>query len=132
MMGLAITVRPAVAKLIRMLASTSDGEALGAVRALERVLKSRGADFHDLARLIETPSPAPPSGGRTEAGRREYFDEDAPVAWEIMVAACVDEPERFTEREQDFLLSMQNWRGEPTPKQLSWLTVLFKRVRRAA
>jgi hypothetical protein len=130
-MKLALAARPALAKLIRLLSSTSDGEALGAVRALGRVLKAHGADFHALAALIGAPSPAP-SGGRTGTSRRDHFDDGELVDWELMVAACVDEPERFTEKEWQFLLSMQGWRGDPTAKQLSWLTVLFKRVGRAA
>ena len=132
MRPLALAARPALARLIRLLATDVDGEALAAVRALGRVLKANRADFHDLAHLVEqAPSPAP-SGGRTGTSRRDYFDEDAPVDWETMVAACVDEPERFSEREQQFLESMQDWRGEPTQKQLDWLTALFRRVGRAA
>ena len=38
-----------VAPIIRMLASNQDGDVLNAARALDRVLKSAGADFHALA-----------------------------------------------------------------------------------
>jgi hypothetical protein len=130
-MTLALAARASIAKLIRLLASTSDGEALGAARAIGRTLRANGADFHTLAAFIEA-APAPPSGGRTGAGRREYFDEDAPVDWEIMVATCARHPGRFTTKEREFLASMELWRGEPTEKQLSWISVLFQRVRRAA
>jgi hypothetical protein len=58
-MKLALAARPAVAKLIRLLASDVDGEVLAAVRALGRALKASGGDFHDLASIVEAPSPAP-------------------------------------------------------------------------
>ncbi len=124
-MKVALAVRPVLAKLVRLLASDSDGEALGAVRALGRALRANGLDFHDLAREIETPA-APSSDVHN------HFDDDSAETWETMVDACVDQPDRFTSKEQQFLESMQTWYGEPTQKQLDWLAALFKRVRRAA
>jgi hypothetical protein len=41
-----------IAKLVELLASEHDGEALGAARALKRTLLASKADFHDLAALI--------------------------------------------------------------------------------
>jgi hypothetical protein len=47
-------ILPKVCRLIRMLGSANDGEALGAARALDRTLRSEGSDFHDLARALES------------------------------------------------------------------------------
>ena len=44
---------PIISKLVRVSATESDGEALGAVRALGRTLKGSGLDFNDLAERIE-------------------------------------------------------------------------------
>ena len=43
------SIAPRLGALIRVLASPQDGEALGAARAIGRVLTSAGLDFHDLA-----------------------------------------------------------------------------------
>ena len=126
-------MRPALAKLIRLLASDVDGEVLAAVRALGRALKASGCDFHDLAGLVEAPSTAP--SGRAGAGFRDHFDGDddeTELPWQRMVDACTDQPGRFTSKERQFLQTMQHWHGTPTPKQLNWLVALFERVREAA
>jgi hypothetical protein len=46
-------ISPTVGKLVRLLGSDKDHEALGAARALKRVLTSVKLDLHDLAGLIE-------------------------------------------------------------------------------
>ena len=129
-MKLALAVRPALAKLIRLLASDVDGEALAAVRALGRALKASGCDFHDLASIVEAPSTTP--SDRAEANFRNHFDDETELPWQLMVDACTDQPGRFTSKERPFHQTMQRWRGTPTRKQLHWLLALFERVRRAA
>ena len=42
-----------IQKLIRLLSSSNDGEALAAVHALQRVLQEEGTDIHELAARIE-------------------------------------------------------------------------------
>jgi hypothetical protein len=134
-MKLALAVRPAVAKLIRLLASDVDGEALSAVRALGRALKANGCDFHDLAGLVEAPSTSARSG-RAEADFRNHFggddDGETELPWQLMVDACTNQLGRFTSKERQFLQTMQRWHGTPTLKQLNWLVALFERVREAA
>ena len=131
-MKLAPAVRPALAKLIRLLASDVDGEVLAAVRALGRALRASGCDFHDLASIVEAPATAP--SDRTEADFRNHFDGDdeTELPWQLMVDACTNHPGRFTSRERQFLQTMKRWRGTPTSKQLNWLVALFERVRGAA
>src|SRR5262245_45675059 len=128
-MKLTLAARLAIAKLVRLLASDRDGEVVAAARALGRTLKTSGYDFHDLARALalEVPPSTTPNDGRTRTGFRADPVETEP-SWEQMVDACIDEPERFTAREQEFLESMQSWRGEPTEKQFSWLSALYRRV----
>jgi hypothetical protein len=121
--------RPTLARLIRLLASSVDGEALGAVRALDRTLRACGCDFHDLASIVETPPTAPGAGFRDHFGSD---DDDPAEIWEAMVADCADELDKFSAKEQQFILTLQDWYGTPTAKQLDWLVALSKRLRRAA
>ena len=129
-MKLALAARPALAKLIRVLASDVDGEVLAAVRAMGRALKASGCDFHDLANLVEAPATAP--SGSAGGGFRDHFADETELPWQRMVDACTDRPGRFTSKERQFLGTMQRWHGTPTPKQLNWLAALFERVREAA
>ena len=66
MTALAPHVRPKVARLVAMLATDSDGEALAAVRALHRVLDANGHDINDLAAVIEGHQNAQERPGRPE------------------------------------------------------------------
>lgn len=50
--------RARLAKLVAMLAATSDGEVLNAARAITSTLKAVGADINDLAALVNV-APAP-------------------------------------------------------------------------
>jgi len=56
-------LRAKLAKLVRLLASPREGEALAAARAIERTLASEGGDIHDLADVLTGPAPrqAPPA-----------------------------------------------------------------------
>ena len=66
-------VRDKLGKLLPMLSSDHDGERVGAVAAIERVLKSNNCDWHDLAAMLTTTAPAarqsprPHSDGDTSA-----------------------------------------------------------------
>ena len=57
------TVKPKVARLLRMLTSNADGEVLNAVHLLRQVLASAGLDIHALVDRIENP-PLSSSGSR--------------------------------------------------------------------
>lgn len=57
---------PIISKLIPLLGSPVDGEALGAARAIERSLAAQKLDWHDLVQVLEhkslkvaLPAPAP-------------------------------------------------------------------------
>ena len=57
-MPLPITITPRIGALVRMLSSPVDGEALNAVRALDRTLAGAGLTMHDLAEAVEQPRKA--------------------------------------------------------------------------
>jgi hypothetical protein len=63
-------VTPKLSKLIPRLASDHDGEVVATARAIERVLKASGHDWHDLAAMVApplAPVEAPPSDWREVA-----------------------------------------------------------------
>ena len=49
-------VRDKLGRLLPMLSSNHDGERVGAVAAIERVLRSSNCDWHDLAASIAAPA----------------------------------------------------------------------------
>jgi hypothetical protein len=111
-------VAPRIGQLIRLLASDKDGEVVATARALARTLKSVGADFHELANLVERPSPAlelsaprPESAGPADAAwlHRHHWS-------------------RLSEKERGFVLQMLNWRRAPTERQAAWLRSIAERV----
>jgi hypothetical protein len=59
-------------------------------------------------------------------------DDETELPWKHMVDVCANHPGHFTWKEQQFLETLQRWRGEPTPKQMNWLIALFERVHEAA
>jgi hypothetical protein len=107
---------PRVGQLIRLLGSSQDGEALGACRALGRVLASAGSDFHELAASIEAQA-AP-------AVRREGR---APVdAWHAQARWLNERAENLTRADRVFVQSLLASRDEPTMKQKERLRALYE------
>jgi hypothetical protein len=66
--------RARIAKLIRLLGSDNAGEVAAAAHKLQEVLRSSGADLHDLAALLEDEQIAAMSGRSDQAG----WTHDAP------------------------------------------------------
>lgn len=106
------SIAPRVGQLVRLLGSTSDGEALAACRALDRTLKQVGRDFHDLARVAETHLAAPASERPTWQTRAGNL---------LRLAAG-----NLSKAEIDFLLSMSTWPSPPSEKQARWLAAIEK------
>ena len=101
--------------MIRLLGSDRDGEALGAVYAIRRLLSANKRDLHDLAAIVErAPSLVPPPG-------------ELPP-WRVMLAACDARSHKLPPKNRAFVRSPARWRGELTEKQMSWLADLFERV----
>jgi hypothetical protein len=112
-------IAPTVGKLVRLLGSDKDHEALGAARALKRVLTSVSLDLHDLANVIEF-------AARREAPQLASTATDDDNVRE-MVRCCHEHSETLTSKELAFVHSMAKWRGEPTKRQMAWLSSLYER-----
>jgi hypothetical protein len=98
-------IAPRLAKLVALLSSDKDGEVLGAVEAMRRLLATVDSDFHDLARALAGEAPA---------------DDD----WRQLIGRLLEEADRLSDRDYDFLLSMRRHIAlgrEPSPRQQKWL-----------
>ena len=112
------TLGEQIAKLIPMLSSTNDGEALAAVRAIGRKLKAAGRDWHwlavEVAQLgaVTAPAPARP---RTRAPAEDEA-EVAPSRYR----RAADAAARATEREKP----QSGWTTLKRSEALAWTVLL--------
>jgi hypothetical protein len=97
--------------MIPRLASDHDGEIVATVRAIGRLLKANGNDWHDLTASICLPAPAD---------------------WRSEARFCTANAARLTERELDFIVTLARYRGIPSPKQQQWLRDISDRLRGGA
>lgn len=111
-------------KLLFMLSSPHDAEALSAARAIGRTLQTAGADWHDLTGLLVAPVSKP----QTKRPRDDDSDND----WRAMREFCLRHRGLLRARELEFLTSVADWRGELTHKQHHWLTAIYERLQRRA
>ena len=104
-----------IGRIIALLSSDKDGEVLAAVAALRRLLKSNGADLHDLVALLE--------------GKVRVVQVSAkaspPLTWRDKIALCQREADFLTEWERGFLTSMSMWKRQPTVKQAAILQRIY-------
>jgi hypothetical protein len=111
-MNALISVAPRVSRLIPLLGSDHDGEALGAARAITRTLRSRGLTLHDLAEALS---------GSIRAV------QVAPPCWAAMsrpqqldALECLLANGRLTDWERSFCADIRSdlyARSEQSPKQ---------------
>jgi hypothetical protein len=120
-------IAPTVGKLLRLLGSDQDHEALGAARALKRVLTSVKLDLHDLANVVEF-------AARHEAPRIEMTAHNpvyrASARSDVvreMLRCCREHSELLSAKEFAFVCSIAKWRGQLSPGQLAWLIALHER-----
>jgi hypothetical protein len=120
-------VREKLGKLLPMLSSNQDGERVGAVAAIERVLRSNGFDWHDLTGLITAPPTAAPPPRQT---RPTSTDDDVGMSMldheVVSLVEALRAARRFTARSEEFLDSMLERAGRfdvvhLSPKQKRWL-----------
>jgi hypothetical protein len=141
-----------VAKLIRLLATDKGGEALAALEALRRTLRSAGSDFHALAAMIEAEGDAKvdfiTGHSRTareafdagyeagyQTGLRDAEEEqreraDVPADWRAMARYCASHIELIDPKHRHFIVTMNvmpSWK-RPTPKQEKYLRNLYRHV----
>lgn len=133
-------IPPKVAKLLPMLGSATDHEALAAVRAIGRVLDGSGLGFADLAAAIpaeafksdnvtlERPGPRPFDA---YAWKRAYTPKQE-REHRRRVEFCQNRPSRLTEWERGFVASVARLHGNLSIKQGDRLAVIVDRIEKEA
>jgi hypothetical protein len=120
---------PKLRLLIPRLATDSEGEMVATVNAICRTLKSSGADLHDLAAAIGTPSSA--KNNQREEPKREKPKSSPTNKWRDVLDFCMSNLEWMSEREKTFVSDMKGnldkW-GSPTEKQGAWLMSIYRKL----
>ena len=108
-----------IKKLIRLLSSPNDSEALAAVHALQRVLREDGTDIHELAARIEGLSQAEmkrlydagfQEGKNAAAAATPMdFSHVGPSFYEMACEIKHKGEGRLSQREADFVDDMTRW-----------------------
>jgi hypothetical protein len=114
-------IAPTVAKLLRLLASDKPGEVAASAQALRRVLGSANLDLHDLANVVEF-------AARREAPQVASATSDDDDARE-MIKCCRECSDLLSAKELAFVRSMAKWHGQPTERQMAWLSSLYERCK---
>jgi hypothetical protein len=106
--------------LIRLLSTPVDGERLGAVCGIDRILKAAGLTFHDLASAV--------------AVSRLVVDEDgcgANYQW-LDAGREMLETEELSAKEREFVEDMCRRFTSPTfvpsGKQINWFVMIYRRA----
>ena len=141
-------IPPKVRSLVPMLASDMDNEALGACRAINRVLKGAGLSYHDLAEAIPVQSSDPTyrtactnddhvptynstqwrEAWRTRSARRAYTPLQE-ARHRDMARHCRDRDRgRLTKAEREFVWNIANLRSGLSIKQGDWLADICDRL----
>ena len=120
-------ILPKLAKLVPRLASDADGEIVATVRAIDRTLRSAGADWHDFTSAL-TPALTPPRPALRPEPRPQR-----PQTWLEIANWCALCPQagKLSSKEAVFVLDMvRNLRRyrEPTEKQAKWLRSIFEKL----
>ena len=118
-------VRDKLGKLLPLLSSNHNGERVGALVAVERVLKGAGLDWHDFTAAITTtpnaPSPSPPRPAAAAPMAMAMVDGEL-----VALVTALRASRRFTARSEQFLDSLIE-RAERhdvvhlSAKQIRWL-----------
>jgi hypothetical protein len=126
-------VRDKLAKLVPLLASDKDGERIGAVAAIDRVLKNSGCDWHDLAAQITAGPPAQEQPQPQSGPQGHVADEMDSYDLIDLVEAIRDSAAEFNERSEGFLNSLLGRANRYdavflSAKQRQWLADLAARA----
>jgi hypothetical protein len=130
-----------VQKLIKLLSSSNDGEALAAVHALQRILREEGSDIHELAARIEGLSQAEMKklydagfreGKNAAAAATPDFSNVGPSFYEMACEIKRQSDGLLSPKEINFVDDMVRWcaRREPTEKRAKWLHAIYCRIGR--
>lgn len=106
-----------LSKLVPLLGSPVDGEALGAARAIDRALKAGKLDWHDMAADCER--------GWTVPGA-VIGQQSAPLKeWQSIARDCLFQGGGIlNSSEADFLRNIAARHNEPSEKQWRWLDAI--------
>ena len=107
-------IAPKLEKLVLMLSSDQAGEVVAAAAAIKRALRTAGANWYDLAR------------GLTRPVTQDNGDRSG---WRPLHAYCRQHLDALSDREQDFMATLDHWRGNLTEKQRAWLDAIYDRLR---
>lgn len=122
------TGRKRLSQLVPLLASDKDGEVTAAARAIAKVMKAEGKDFHDLVKALSAP-----------AGQTVYVYRDRPQPkqdlgeWARKARYCVEHEDMLSEREAEFVNDMEvklKRYPNPTERQAAWLDSIWHRLQR--
>jgi hypothetical protein len=113
------TIAPRLRRLVLLLSSNQRGEVAAAAAAIDRTLKSAGADWHVLADEL---LPEHSKAGHTSDSSNPPEDRRA------MRVVCLVHSHLLRTREKQFLDDLERWRGNLTEKQLAWLHSIYSRI----
>src|SRR5688572_12198380 len=109
MMG-ALRVIPAkVVKLIPLLSSDNDGEALSTVRAIDRTLEAAGLDWHALAQAVSVPVAStrkPQPAGWSDLSSQPPRWGELSISRRVSFFTCAQHFNSLTAWERDFLFCL--------------------------
>jgi hypothetical protein len=121
-----------IASLLRLQASDIDGERAGASAAITRLLKTNGADWHDLVDvLLAEPQAAAPSLSNNTSWKRSAGDVDLPREQLLELLDLVEQRSPFLAvKSRGFVDSLRSRAWRPTvhlsEKQWAWLQDLLE------
>jgi hypothetical protein len=132
-----------ISKLIKLLSSDNDGEALAAVHALQRLLAQEGTDIHELAERVEGRKlsqaemqriydAAYQDGKQAAAVNAGFSNVGGPSFYEMACEIKHKADGRLSPKETYFINDMVRWcaRREPTEKQAKWLHAIYCKIGR--
>ena len=125
-----------ITRIMPLMGSPIDGEALGACRAVGRVLEHSGLTYRDLAQAIPTarvheqPLSMGPTPAYQPSRRKVSIFTPAQAAHHRRMALWCrnNERGRLTPREREFIANIASWRRELSISQADWLTDITDRL----
>jgi hypothetical protein len=138
-------------RAVLMLSSPHEGEQLAAVRAIDRLLKGAGQDWHSFADRIGNDNAVTPrqieqlkqlaidqhhqierlQRELDEANARAHFADIEERDWCVLRDFCLARKSLLRPREVEFVESLRRWRSKLSKKQMDWLVSLCLRLKRA-
>jgi hypothetical protein len=106
---------PKLGKLLLLLSSNRDGEVIAAARAIDKVLRGAGCDWHDLITTVLPPA--------TQSGSYPRSERSA-IEW------CFYHLHLLSSRDAHFIKGLKQQWTSLTDKQRAWLRDIVVRLER--